>query len=169
MINNPRLHYLEGNLYRYTFREQKVKEVVEEHCKKYDTEVLNLFAGKHKLDGVREYRVDLSDEFSPDFHGDAFDFLGKSIDEEKTWDVIVYDPPFSDRKSKEFYAGRRVGIYTKMKDSIIQCLSDNGIIIGLGHEITNFGKGRGLVVEDLYVVNPFGEIRPYFISIERKM
>ena len=56
-----------------------------------------------------------------------------------------------------------------MKDSIIKCLNDGGIIIGLGHEISNFGKGRGLTVEDLYIVNPFGEIRPYFISVEKKL
>ena len=168
MINNPNLHYLEGNLYRYTFREEKVKSIVEEHCNKFDTEVLNLFAGKNKLNVSKEFRVDLSAEFDPDYHGDAFDFLHKSINEEKSWDVIVYDPPFTDRKSKEFFGGRRVGKYTKMKDSIIKCLNDNGVIISLGHEISNFGKGRGLTVEELYVINPFGEIRPYFISIERK-
>ena len=75
MINNPNLHYLEGNLYRYTFREEKVKSVVEEHCITFDTEALNLFAGKHRLNIPSEYRVDLSDEFDPDYHGDAFDFL----------------------------------------------------------------------------------------------
>ena len=96
MINDPTMHYLEGNLYRYTFREEKVKKVVEEHCNRFNTEVLNLFAGKHKLNVPKEYRIDLSDEFDPDYLGDAFDFLHESIDEEKSWDVIVYDPPFTD-------------------------------------------------------------------------
>jgi hypothetical protein len=164
---NPNLHYIEGGLYKYTFRVKKVKEAVEEECREFASEVLNLFAGETALD-VEEFRVDLSDEFSPDFHGDAFDFLKQSMLINRKWDIIVYDPPFNERKSKEFYEGRRVGKYTKMKDSIVECLNVGGKIVGLGHEISNFGKGRGMDIESLYVVNPFGEIRPYFISVERK-
>ena len=167
-MNNPEMFYLEGNLHKYTFQEPKVKAIVEDECVE-DTEVLNLFAGKYRLEGVYEFRVDLSDEFSPDYHGDAFDCLRESICINRKWDIIVYDPPFNERKSKEFYEGRRVGKYTKMKDSIVQCLNTGGKIIGLGHEISNFGKGRGCIIERLYVVNPFGEIRPYFISVERKL
>ena len=162
----PNLYYIEGNLHKYTFREEKVKRAVEIECEEFDSEVLNLFAGKHRL-LAKEFRVDLSDEFSPDYHGDAFDYLKDSIGT-RVWDVIVYDPPFNERKSKEFYEGRRVGKYTKMKDSIVSCLNVGGKIIGLGHEISNFGKIRGMEIESLYVINPFGEIRPYFISVERK-
>lgn len=165
-MNDPNLFYIEGGLYKYTFQEAKVKAVVEEECREFNSEVLNLFAGKHRLDVEDEFRVDLSDEFEPDHCGDAMGFL-KDAGNDK-WDCMVYDPPFNERKSKEFYEGRRVGKYTKMKDSIVQCLNPGGKIVGLGHEISNFGKGRGMEVESLYVVNPFGEIRPYFISVERK-
>jgi hypothetical protein len=167
-VVSPNLHYIEGNLFKYTFREAKVKKAVEEECREFDSEVLNLFAGKNKLD-VAEFRCDLSGEFAPDYHGDTFDYLKESAIIGRKWDVMVYDPPFNARKSKEFYGGRRVGVYTKMKDSIVSCLNTGGKIIGLGHEISNFGKGWGMAIESLYTINPFGEIRPYFISVERKV
>jgi hypothetical protein len=167
MSNAPNLHYIEGGLYKYTFKESKVKDAVKAECQEFNSEVLNLFAGKYRLD-VEEFRCDLSDEFSPDYHGDTFDYLKGSLGV-RMWDVMVYDPPFNERKSKEFYDGRRIGKYTKMKDAIVSCLCVGGKIIGLGHEISNFGKGRGMEIESLYVVNPFGEIRPYFISVERKV
>jgi hypothetical protein len=167
-VVSPNLFYIEGNLYRYTFQEPKVKVAVENECREFSSEALNLFAGETYLD-VPEFRIDLSDEFSPDFHGDAFDYLLESVDLNRKWDVIVYDPPFSERKSKEFYEGRRVGKFTKMKEAIVSSVNVGGKIIGLGHEISNFGKGRGMEIENLYVINPFGEIRPYFISVERKM
>lgn len=161
-MNEPELRYIEDGLFKYTFDAAKVKLAVEQETTNASC-VLNLFAGKNRL-RCNEFRVDLSDEFSPDFHGDAFDFLQ---DDERLWDVIVYDPPFNERKAKEFYEGRRVGKYTKMKDVIVSRLKPGGKIIGMGHEISNFGKGRGFTIETLYVVNPFGEIRPYFISVER--
>ena len=160
----PNLFYIEGTLFKYTFQEAKVLAAVELECEEFNGEVLNLFAGKYRL-SAQEFRCDLSDEFSPDYHGDTFDYLKGTTG---MWDVMVYDPPFNERKSKEFYEGRRIGKYTKMKDAIVSRLNVGGKIIGLGHEISNFGKGRGMEIESLYVVNPFGEIRPYFISVERK-
>lgn len=163
--NRPQMVYLEDQCFSYTFDAKKVKKIVESHCK---GKVLNLFAGKNKL-SVEETRVDLSDEFKPDFNMNAEDYLNYVLSKGFTFDTIIYDPPWNERKSKEFYNGNYIGKFTKLKDNIVKILTEKGIIISVGYEISNFGKKRLMEVKTVYTVNPFGEIRPYFISIEKKV
>jgi hypothetical protein len=61
---------------------------------------LNLFAGKTRLD-VDEIRVDLSDEFGPDYNMDAFEFVLMAKENGWKYDTIILDPPYSLRKSME--------------------------------------------------------------------
>ena len=129
---------------------------------------MNLFAGKNRL-AVEETRVDISDKFYPDYNNGAENFLAFALDNCMKFDTIIYDPPWNERKSKEFYNGNYIGKFTKLKNDIVQILNEKGIIISAGYEISNFGKGRNMEVKKVYVINPFGEIRPYFISIEQKV
>lgn len=155
------IYYIEAGCHKYTFDDKKVKETVEREC---EGKVLNLFAGKNNLN-VDETRVDISPEFNPQYCMSAEAYLYNYND---IFDTIIYDPPWNERKSKEFYNGHYIGKFTKLKDLIVCHLSSNGKIISIGYEISNFGKKRGFEIESLYVINPFGEIRSYFISIERK-
>ena len=157
---NLNVQHIYANCYSYTFKEKKVLDIVRSLSQ---GKVLNLFAGKYVVkDG--EYRVDL-DELMPnlDFVGNAKDFLKINIEK---FDTIIYDPPWNERKSKEFFEGRYIGKFTKLKDDIAKLLNPNGRIISLGYTITNFGKKRNMELSDLTIVNPRGEIRPYFISME---
>ena len=163
IINTPEMIYVEDNCFAFTFKAKKVKKLVEDNCK---GKILNLFAGKNRL-AVSETRVDISDEFHPDYHLGAENFLSFALDNCMKFDTIIYDPPWNDRKSKEFYNGKYIGKFTKLKKDIVSILNDKGIIISAGYEISNFGKGRKMKVKKVYVINPFGEIRPYFISIEQ--
>ena len=173
ITNNPKLHYIEDGCYKYTFDAKKVKKFVEDHCR---GDVLNLFAGKNRLNVTHidnqgrlfndELRVDLSLEFNPDFPMSAQKFLELAIENNLTFDTIIYDPPWNLRKNKEFYAGRYIGKFTKLKNNIVKLLREDGRIISIGYEISNFGKGRNLQVSKLATINSFGEIRPYFVSIE---
>jgi hypothetical protein len=83
--------------------------------------------------------------------------------------TIIWDPPWNERKAKEFYKGHKIGIFTKLKDDVVLLLMKGGIIISLGYEITNFGKKRNMQLEKVFMIDPKGEIRPYFISIERQI
>lgn len=161
--NNPTIHYIEDGCFKYTFEAKKVKIIVEKHCV---GNILNLFAGKTKLN-VTEIRVDISNEFEPDFNMDAKDYIRYAIKENHKYDSIIYDPPWNERKSKEFYNGKYIGKFTKLKDGIVSLLKYNGRIISAGYEISNFGKKRNMEIKKIYTINPFGEIRPYFISIEK--
>lgn len=170
----PEIYYIEDNCFRWTFEAKKVKKIVEENCAK-EGKVLNLFAGKTHLD-VDEIRVDSDNEFSPDFNCPAEDFIDLAKRNKQTYPTIIYDPPWNARKSKEFYKGKKarnktskIGTFTILKDDIVLLLSRGGNIISLGYEITNFGHSRNMKLEKMYVINPKGEIRPYFISVERQI
>ena len=163
--NDPESYYLEDGCYKWTFRAKKVKKVVEKNCK---GKILNLFAGKTKLN-VEEVRVDLSNEFKPDYNMKAIDFLNLASQKNWKYDTIIYDPPWNQRKSKEFYNGNYIGVFTKLKNNIIEILNPKGITISVGYTLSNFGKIRGLQLTKYYDVNPFGEIRPYYIAIETKV
>ena len=131
--------------------------------------VLNLFAGKNVVN-EGEYRVDLDNSMPLiNYRGDATDFLNITIKQNYFYDTIIYDPPWNERKSKEFYNERYIGKFTKLKDYIVKILNVNGIIISVGYEIDNFSRKRGMKLESVFVVNPSGEIRPFFITIERKL
>lgn len=171
---SPEIYYLEDNCFHWTFEAEKVKRAVEENCAR-EGKVLNLFAGKVHLN-VDEVRVDIDNEFCPNFNCSAEYFIELAKKNKQTYPTIIYDPPWNARKSKEFYKGKgtknnksKIGIFTKLKDDIVLLLSRGGNIISLGYEITNFGRGRNMKLEKIYVVNPKGEIRPYFVSVERQI
>ena len=162
MSEQPELTYIIDGCFKWTFDAKKVKRYVEQNC---SGRTLNLFAGKNKLSISPEIRVDISNKFKPEYCMGAGEFIKTS-----NWkfDTIIYDPPWNERKSKEFYEGRYIGKFTKLKDGIVSLLEEEGIIISLGYTITNFGDSRGMELIKFAVVNPKGEIRPYFVSIERK-
>ncbi len=155
---------INASCHKYTFDAPIVKRWVQ---KRLRPPVLNLFAGKNVLH-PREYRVDL-DPTMPELNyvGDAQDYLNEHKDKVR-FNTVIYDPPWNERKAKEFYEGRYIGKFTKLKEDIAKIVSQGGIIISAGYEISNFGKKRGFEIIDGIIVNPGGEMKPYFVVIEEK-
>src|SRR4030042_4229783 len=104
--------YLSQPPSKWTFEQPQLKKWTEYWCK---GRVLNLFAGKIKLD-VDETRVDISNEFEPHYIGDAYEFITTYTD--RKFDTVVFDPPYNLRKSREKYGteGNFIGITTKIKN-----------------------------------------------------
>jgi len=122
---------------KWTFEQPKLKEWTEKWCK---GKVLNMFAGKTRMN-VDEFRVDISDEFNPDWVGDCYDFVTKT---DMKFDTIIFDPPYNLRKSREKYGdGRYIGSLTKLKNEFHKILKPNGRIIHFGYDSVGMGKGRG--------------------------
>lgn len=164
---NPKLEYLEANCYKYTFDDQKILKWVRDRIPP-NVKILNLYAGPNVV-RFGETRVDSDPKLENLTHRMTDEEFIKLAKKEKwKYDVIIWDPDWNKRKSKEFYEGRQRGRYTRYKDDIVDMLNYNGIIIGVGYEITNFGETRGMFKEITLVVNPHGEIRPFFVSIERR-
>jgi len=137
---------------RYTFQQPKLKKWTENYCK---GKVLNLFAGKTRLD-VDEIRVDLSDEFNPDYNMDAFEFVLMAKANGWKYDTIILDPPYSLRKSMEKYNGKVCSGFNKIKDELPYILNRKGRIITYGYHSIVMGKKRGFRQECICVVGHGG-------------
>ena len=121
---------------RWTFEQPKLRKFVERWCK---GKVLNLFAGKVKLD-VDEFRVDIDKNAIADWYGDAYEFVTTT---DMKFDTVILDPPYNIRKSREKYEGRWIGSLTKIKNALPQILNEKARVISLGYDSVGMSKKRG--------------------------
>ena len=138
-MNKMKFTYLTQPPRKWTFEQPKLKKWVEDNC---NGKVLNLFAGKTKLNIKHEFRVDISGEFNPDFNGDTMGFIESAIKRKIKFDTIVLDPPYNLRKSREKYNGKYIGSFTKIKNMLPKILNKEGRIITLGYDSVGMSKSR---------------------------
>ena len=148
---------------KYTFEQPKLKKWTEKYCK---GKVLNLFAGKTRLN-CNEIRVDLSDEFNPDYCMEAFDFVLCCKEKGVKFDTIILDPPYSLRKSMEKYNGRICSTFNKIKNELSFILNKNGRIITYGYHSIVMGKKRGFKQECILVVGHGGSHHDTICVVEK--
>ena len=154
--------YMKTPLYRYTFRNSRIREWVETYS---EGKVLNLFAGKTKLN-CDEVRNDLNIDMVADYHLDALEFV-------KTWEgpkfnTVILDPPYSYRKSMEMYEGKIASAFNVVKDKLIYILEPKSIVITFGYHSVSMGKGRGFEQEHILLMSHGGAIHDTIAVIERR-
>ena len=140
-----KLTLIRTNLRRYTFDSPKIKTWVENRS---NGKVLNLFAGKNKLD-LNETRNDKDKSMNADYHKDALNFV-REWKREK-FDTIILDPPYSYRKSMEMYNGNRNSRFKLIADEIPRILKKSGIVISFGYHSTFMGQKRNFKLKELCV------------------
>ena len=164
-MNELNFTYLVQPPSKYTFEMKKVRLWVESWCK---GSVLNLFAGKTKL-SVRETRVDLENEFNPDYCMDAYAFILKCRKDKVKFDTILLDPPYNLRKTREKYHGNYIGSLTKIKNQLIYILNTQGRIISLGYDSTGMSKSRGFQKKAICLVCHKGDHNDTIILVEESL
>ena len=129
-MTEPILTYMETPLHRYTFKNKKIREWVESRCK---GKVLNLFAGQTKLN-VDEIRNDIDETMLAASHMEAREFV-KFWAKSPTFNfnTIVLDPPYSYRKSMEFYNGHKASKFKILLDALSSIMEPDGRIIKFGY------------------------------------
>lgn len=144
--NKTEIELINTNLRRYTFENKKMKKWVEYNC---DGLVLNLFAGKTKLEKLIEVRVDIDEKVNPDFCMDALKYI--ETKDGPQFDTIILDPPYSYRKAMEMYKGNYTSKFKLIADNIENKLAPNGKIISFGYHSTFMGKKRGYKLDKMCV------------------
>ena len=82
-----------------TFEVEPIRRLIVKHLWEYRGGVIiDPFANKNKLATITN---DLDPDFDTDFHMDAIDFLKTFQD--RSVDVVLYDPPYSPRQVAECY------------------------------------------------------------------
>ena len=163
----PYFDYIKCPLHRYTFDIRSIREWVENQCEGL---VLNLFAGKVKLD-VDEIRNDIDpEETTADFHLDAVEFVTVwSNSTQELFQTIILDPPYSYRKSMEMYGGRKASPFRQLKDILPSIMALNSKLITFGYHSNVMGKNRGFQIEKIALFSHGGAIHDTIDSVERKI
>lgn len=138
MTREIKFTYIKAPLNRYTFSIKPIREWVEKRC---NGKVLNLFAGKTKLN-CDEIRNDVDEKMIADYHFDALDFVKKCISEKLKFDTIILDPPYAYRKSMEMYNGHKASRFNQVKDLIPEILNNCGLVITFGYQSVSMGNKK---------------------------
>lgn len=165
-MSEIKFDYIKCPLHSYTFSIKPIRKWVEQNC---EGRVLNLFAGKTKLN-IDEIRNDLDPEALFDYNMEALDFTKFWIENNyPKFNTILLDPPYSYRKSMEFYNGRKASSFRILKDVLPEILESNGKIITFGYHSVVFGINRGFRVEQICLFSHGGAIHDTIATIERNL
>jgi len=166
-LNRTKISYLKTPLSKYTFEAPRIKRWVE---KEVEGKVLNLFAGKVKLD-CEEVRVDLNPKWNPDYVMNALQFVRNIWDlgvNPVTFGTFLLDPPYSFRKSMEKYNGFVSSPFNQLKDAISQVIKPGGVVITFGYQSVSMGAKRRFVQDHILLMSHGGAIHDTIAVKERK-
>jgi len=158
--------YLKQPPKKYTFEMPKLLKWVIQNCQ---GKTLNLFAGKIKLPGVNETRVDLNKDMPADYYMDAYDFVLMAKKQMMKFDTIIFDPPYNLRKSREKYLGIYTSKLRKIKAILPDLLNQNGNIIFFGYDSVGMGKHRGFLLTHICLICHGGDHNDTIIIKEQKI
>jgi hypothetical protein len=163
MKHNIQFERICAPINKYTFTSRKIKKWVETNVEGI---VLNLFAGKIILD-CNEIRNDINKEMPANYHYEAVDLVELFIRTDKKVNTILLDPPYSYRKSMEYYKGHKNSRFKRVKDMLKDILNKNGCVITFGYHSLSMGKRRGFEIEKILLISHGGAIHDTIATKER--
>lgn len=110
---------------------------------------------------------DLAPDTAAEYHMDAEAFLQEMARQGRTFDLALFDPPYSPRQISECYKGigREVGmketqnaaLYRRVREALTPVLTPDATVLSFGWNSNGMGKGRGWeIVETLLVAHGGG-------------
>ena len=160
-----------------TFKIKPIRELIERRIKEVKDKnpnaiIIDPFANQSKLADITN---DLDNQYDTDYHMDALDFL-KMFDD-KSVDMVLYDPPFSPRQVAECYKklGKTVNMQTtqssywsRHKKEISRIVKKNGIVITCGWNSGGIGKTNGFEIVEILLVSHGGWHNDTIVTVDKK-
>lgn len=162
----PLFTYLVQPPKKYTFEMPKLLTWTIQNCK---GKTLNLFAGKTKLNGVDETRIDLNKDVPADYYMDAYEFVLMAKENGWKYDTVIFDPPYNLRKSREKYFGVYTSELRKIKTVLPDIINLGGSVISYGYDSVGMGKTRGFEKVHVCLVCHGGDHNDTICLIENKV
>ena len=119
MLPRPKPDKYKGGMPLYA--EDWLLDLARHILNKPDATVLNLFCGMNS----QGFRVDIKPEVEPDVVCDAHK-LSQHLD--RSFDIILADPPYSNDEAKELYGTPKLN-YKKWSAEATKCINDGGLLI----------------------------------------
>jgi len=121
---------------------------------------------------------DLNDIMPTDYHLEFKDFAQLMLEQDRQFDLVFFDPPYSLRQLKEQYDGigkdlelwQTHNMWKKGKDDLSKCVKLGGYVVSLGWTTSGFGKKRGFTKKEVHVFEQVAREDRYalLLTIERK-
>lgn len=116
----------------------------------------------------KPYTNDLNPNTAADSHVCALQFL-RGIKNDRV-DLVVFDPPFSERRSKEHYEGYGVNLYASDSKLIDNCLKETSRILRAGGCLLKFGYNMnkpapGFSLLAGWIINKNGNCNSTLVSL----
>ena len=160
-----------------TFKIKPIRELIERRIKEVKDKnpnaiIIDPFANQSKLADITN---DLDNQYDTDYHMDALDFLKMFND--KSVDMVLYDPPFSPRQVAECYKklGKTVNMQTtqssywsRHKKEISRIVKKNGIVITCGWNSGGIGKTNGFEIVEILLVSHGGWHNDTIVTVDKK-
>lgn len=151
----------------WTFQNRKVRRWCESWL---NGRVLNACAGKTKLTGgfdVGEIvRNDINPEIDADTHVDICEIADHF--DAKSFDTVVFDPPYSEYQSNKHYEGRTVGSAALAKQQFHELLRPGGRVIQFGYTTTCMPMELGYTRISVAVFNTLGQMHDILGVVDEK-
>ena len=153
-----------------TFDIKPIKELIENYIP--NGTIIDPFANKNKIATITN---DIDTQYDTNYHLDALEFL--KLFEDKSVDMVLYDPPYSPRQVSECYKklGHTVNMQTtqasywgNQKKEISRIVIRNGIVITCSWNSGGIGKKYGFEIVEVLLVPHGGWHNDTIVVVERK-
>lgn len=156
-----------------TFSIPPIYKLLRKYCFPPEKIIIDPFANSSIIANITN---DLDPQYNTDYHMEALDFL-KMFDD-KSVDVVLYDPPYSPRQVSECYKrlNRTVNMQTtqasywgNQKKEIARIVKENGIVISCAWNSNGIGKKYGFNIVEILLVSHGGWHNDTIVTVERKV
>jgi hypothetical protein len=119
-LPRPKRDHYKGGMPLYC--EEWLIQLAKDILHKEDIYILNLFCGMNKYG----FRVDIVESVKPDLVADAHNFADRMG--EMKFDLIIADPPYSEKESNELYGTSKLS-YKKWTAECNKVLKQGGLLV----------------------------------------
>lgn len=126
-----------------------------------------------------DYTNDLNPTTTAQYHFTALRFLTVLHRANRRADVVIFDPPYSLRQTKEVYEGvgikftqedsQQVGHWSKEKEICRDLIKTGGYFLHFGWHSNGMGKKRGFEIVEILLVAHGGCHNDTICTVERKI
>jgi len=162
-----------------TFKINHIKMLIKKYLPTAGGIVLDPFANEHSIKEIM-YQIkyisnDIDVSYKCDYSLEAQKFL--NLFDNNTIDLILYDPPYSQRQVKEVYTKLKKTVtkkdtqsdyWVKFKKEIKRVLKPNGICISFGWDSNGIGKNNGFKITEILLLAHGGAHNDTICTVEIK-
>ena len=169
-----------------------IKKLIDKYLNKLNFKIINEsrdntidicdpFCNKQTLrrQGTNHITNDLNPKYDAMFNMEANDFGELMLEKKQSFDLVLFDPPYSLRQLKEQYEniGHKLELWQtqnkwgRCRNALAKCVRIGGYVISFGWETSGFGRKRGFQVEEILVLNQAGHADRYdlLVTVEKKV